>query len=209
MSSSSSHSSWCPSPPTGCLTLCRSISFWGRFLRCRSSPESLLRFWRRWPRCAGRSWLSTPWSSCRFAWRSSSPHRRTPLACLKHYLLGLEIGFIGDEQGRDLVIGVGLGLIEPLGDVVKGLAIGDIVDEDNSDGSAVVWSSDGFEGLLPCLHNSQKILCPISAAWPTSPRWRWSWTRTQHRWWCHGRTWTFSRGTAAACNFYQHLHREE
>lgn len=62
----------------------------------------------------------------------------TPLSCLKLFLLGLEVGFIGHKECRDLVVGVCLGLIEPLGDVVKGLSIGDIVDENDSNGSPIV-----------------------------------------------------------------------
>ena len=49
------------------------------------------------------------------------------------YLLGLEVLLVADEEGGYFIVGVRLGLVEPLADVVEGLAVGDVVDKDDAD----------------------------------------------------------------------------
>ena len=47
---------------------------------------------------------------------------------MREYLLGLEVLLVANEEGGDFIVGVGLGLVEPLANVVEGLTVGDVVD---------------------------------------------------------------------------------
>lgn len=71
-------------------------------------------------------------------------------------LLGHEIALVSDEELVDVVRGVLLNLREPLLHVVEALHIGDIIDDSNAVGAAVVGGGDGAEALLasgiPDLH---------------------------------------------------------
>ena len=87
------------------------------------------------------------------------------------YLLGLEVLLVADEEGGDFIVGVGLGLVEPLADVVKGLAVGDVVDEDDTDGSSVVGPGDGLEGFLSGLDDERGTVSQICSLMGLPPTW--------------------------------------
>jgi hypothetical protein len=70
-------------------------------------------------------------------------------------VLIFEVILVADEDDGEFLIGVILGLLEPLGEVVEGLPVGDIVHEDGRDGAAIVGSRDGFEHLLSRLETMQ------------------------------------------------------
>ena len=63
-------------------------------------------------------------------------------------VLEVEVSFVGDEHSGDSIVGVAAGLVQPLGDVGKGLFAGDVVDKDDADGTPIVRSSDGLKCLL-------------------------------------------------------------
>ena len=87
------------------------------------------------------------------------------------YLLGLEVLFVADEEGCDFIVGVGLGLVKPLADIVEGLAVGDVVDEDNADGSSVVGPGDGLEGFLSGLDDERVTVSQICSLMGFPPTW--------------------------------------
>jgi hypothetical protein len=62
--------------------------------------------------------------------------------------LGREVGLVADEELVDILAGVAVDLVEPLLDVVKGFVVGDVVDDDDAVGAAVVRGGDGAEALL-------------------------------------------------------------
>lgn len=66
-------------------------------------------------------------------------------------LLEIEIGFIADEREGYFVVGVAFGLIQPFANVIECLSAGDIVHQDDTDGSSIVRPGDRFECLLSCL----------------------------------------------------------
>jgi hypothetical protein len=78
---------------------------------------------------------------------------------MKPQILALEVGFVAHQESGDFIVCVGTSLVKPLGNVVKGLAVGDIVDEDDSDGSTVVGTSDRLESLLSGLN---RLLITVS-----------------------------------------------
>ena len=57
---------------------------------------------------------------------------------------------VSDEHLDDVVVGgVGLELVEPVVDLLEGLAIGHVVDEDGALAAAVVARGEGAKPLLP------------------------------------------------------------
>lgn len=62
--------------------------------------------------------------------------------------LGGEVGLVADEELVDILAGVAVDLVEPLLDVVEGFVVGDVVDDDDAVGPAVVRGGDGAEALL-------------------------------------------------------------
>ena len=72
-------------------------------------------------------------------------------------LLEIEIGFIADEHEGYFVVGVAFGLVQPFANVVECLSAGDIVHQDDTDGSSIVGPGDGFECFLPCLKYREKV----------------------------------------------------
>ena len=59
-----------------------------------------------------------------------------------------EVGLVADEELVDVLAGVAVDLAEPLLDVVEGLHVGAVKDEDDALGPAVVAAGDGAETLL-------------------------------------------------------------
>lgn len=60
-----------------------------------------------------------------------------------------EVSFVADEHDDDTLIGGMLvGFFDPLAEIFKGGAAGDVVDEDGSDCAAIVGSGDGLVGFL-------------------------------------------------------------
>lgn len=53
-------------------------------------------------------------------------------------VLAIEVVLVADENDGELLVGVVLGLLEPLGKVVEGGAAGGVVHEDGGDRPAVV-----------------------------------------------------------------------
>jgi hypothetical protein len=84
-------------------------------------------------------------------------------------VLAFEVGLIGDQKTGDLIVGVGLGFVEPLGDVVEALAVGEVVDEDDADGSAVVAAGDGLESFLAGLRGGGGTVSQICSLTGRSP----------------------------------------
>ena len=62
--------------------------------------------------------------------------------------VGLEIGFVTDEKLDDVLVSVLIDFSEPVFDILKGLSVGDVVNENNSVGAFVVRGGDGFKSLL-------------------------------------------------------------
>mmetsp|Transcript_8630 Transcript_8630/g.24220 ORF Transcript_8630/g.24220 Transcript_8630/m.24220 type:complete len:319 (-) Transcript_8630:1038-1994(-) len=62
--------------------------------------------------------------------------------------LGRQVGLVADEELVDILAGVAVDLVEPLLDVVEGFVVGDVVDDDDAVGAAVVRGGDGAEALL-------------------------------------------------------------
>ena len=57
---------------------------------------------------------------------------------------------VSDEHLDDVVVGgVGLELVEPVVDLLEGLAVGHVVDEDGALAAAVVARGEGAKPLLP------------------------------------------------------------
>lgn len=50
----------------------------------------------------------------------------------------MEVVFVADQDDGQFLVGVVLGLVQPLGQVVVGLPIGDVVDQDSCDRSPVI-----------------------------------------------------------------------
>jgi hypothetical protein len=77
-----------------------------------------------------------------------------------------EILLVAHEQGDDLLVGgIGLGLLDPLLDVVETVAAGYIVDQDCSDRAAVVRSRNRLVDLLPglyCISITVSQICSLS-----------------------------------------------
>lgn len=66
-------------------------------------------------------------------------------------VLAVEVVLVADEHDGEFLIGVIFGFLNPLGEVVEGKAVGDIVHEDGCDGAPIIGSRDRFEHLLSCL----------------------------------------------------------
>lgn len=62
--------------------------------------------------------------------------------------VGLKIGFVSDEEFDNILIAIFINFGKPVFDVLERLSVGDVIDEDDSVGSFVVWGGDGFESLL-------------------------------------------------------------
>lgn len=60
----------------------------------------------------------------------------------------LKIAFVTHQHDNDIGLGVVLELLEPALDVLKGAALGDIVDEQRADGAPIVRRCDGAVALL-------------------------------------------------------------
>ena len=74
-------------------------------------------------------------------------------------ILALKVSFISNEEAGHFVIGICLGLIEPFPNVGETFSVGEVIDEDDTDGAAVVAARDGLEGLLSGLHHPS---CTVS-----------------------------------------------
>lgn len=59
-----------------------------------------------------------------------------------------QIALVPDKHNDDVGIGVVAQLLEPPGDVLVGLVLADVVDEERTDGAAVVRRGDGAVALL-------------------------------------------------------------
>jgi hypothetical protein len=68
--------------------------------------------------------------------------------CVLHNLLVRHIALVTDQQLVHTLGGVAIDLLEPLLDVVEGVHIGDIVDDADAVGTAIVGGCDGAESLL-------------------------------------------------------------
>ena len=60
----------------------------------------------------------------------------------------LEIGFIAHQEFDNILVSVLVDLSQPVLNVLEGLSVGDIVDEDDSVSTFVVRGSDGLEAFL-------------------------------------------------------------
>ena len=67
-----------------------------------------------------------------------------------HLSASLEIGFIAHQEFDNILISVLVDLSQPVLNVLEGLSVGDIVDEDDSVSTLVVRGSDGLEVFLSC-----------------------------------------------------------
>jgi hypothetical protein len=63
-------------------------------------------------------------------------------------LLGGQVTLVAHKQLVDALTGVSVDLLQPLLDVVKGLLVGDVVDDDDAVSAAIVAGRDGPESLL-------------------------------------------------------------
>ena len=68
---------------------------------------------------------------------------------LGHHPLILHVALISKNHPLHILIGVLVNVPQPLGNVIKGLGIGDVVDEHDTHGATVVAGGDGVEPLLP------------------------------------------------------------
>ena len=72
------------------------------------------------------------------------------LALLRaHDAFGGQIGLVADQQLVDIFRRVSVNLVQPLLDIVEGLGVRHVVDNNNTMGAAVVGRSDGSETFLP------------------------------------------------------------
>ena len=60
-----------------------------------------------------------------------------------------QVGLVADQELVDVLASVPVDLVQPLLHVVEGLVVGDVVDDDDAVGSAVVGRGNGAEALLP------------------------------------------------------------
>jgi hypothetical protein len=85
------------------------------------------------------------------------------LSVSKKTLLFLHIALVPDEDEAHVLVAVGLGLLEPLLDVLEGLSSGDVVDDDRAGRGLVIRSGDRLEVLLSGLRNNERkeaVPCP-------------------------------------------------
>jgi hypothetical protein len=61
----------------------------------------------------------------------------------------LQVALVAHEQLVDVLARVAVDLVQPLLDVGEGVPVGDVVDDDDAVGAAVVGRGDGAEALLP------------------------------------------------------------
>lgn len=84
-------------------------------------------------------------------------------------LLVSHIALVADEQLVDALGGISVNLLEPLLHVIEGVHIGDIVDDADAVGAAVVRGSDGSETFLtsgiPLLFGRRARLAIVSWRW--------------------------------------------
>ena len=62
--------------------------------------------------------------------------------------VGLQVGLVADQQLDHILVAVLVDFSQPVLDVLEGLPVGDVIDEDDPVGSLVVGGSDGLEPLL-------------------------------------------------------------
>ena len=75
---------------------------------------------------------------------------------LGHCSVILHITFIPDENLGDSFGRMGLNLLHPVSDIIKGLFVSAVIDEDDAHSSFVIGLSDGSESLLAsCVPNLQ------------------------------------------------------
>jgi hypothetical protein len=60
----------------------------------------------------------------------------------------LEIALVADEHDDNVLVGVVAQLLEPAGHVLVGRVLGNVVNEEGSNGTAVVGRGDGAVALL-------------------------------------------------------------
>ncbi len=69
---------------------------------------------------------------------------------VRHFAFVFEVHFIADEDFVHARVGEALDLMHPLAHVVKGLAVGHVVDDDDALCAAVVAGGERAEALLTC-----------------------------------------------------------
>ena len=57
---------------------------------------------------------------------------------MRKVVLLIEVVFVADQNNGQFLVGVVLGLVQPLGQVVVGLPTGDVVDQDSCDRPPVI-----------------------------------------------------------------------
>ena len=60
------------------------------------------------------------------------------------------VSLVGDEELGDIFGSVGLNLLDPVADVVEGVLIATVINQDDAHGALIVRLSDGSEPLLSC-----------------------------------------------------------
>ena len=121
-------------------------------------------------------------------------------------LLEVQIALIAHQQHGYFIVWVTFGFVEPLINVVEWLSTGNVVYENDSNWTTIIWACDWLECLLAGLIvMSKKVLCPRFVAWWVYWRLWWLWSRTRHRWWSRDQTWIFFIGIEVTCSFYRHL----
>lgn len=71
------------------------------------------------------------------------------------------VALIADQYEEQIFMAKGLGLLEPLHDMVEAFLAGDIVAQDRADSILVVAPGDGLEALLPCLNKPDGTVSQI------------------------------------------------
>jgi len=67
---------------------------------------------------------------------------------LRHYSLILHVTLVAEDHPFHVLIGVLVNVPQPLSDIIKGLGVGNVVDQHDTHGTTVVTSGDGVEPLL-------------------------------------------------------------
>lgn len=62
----------------------------------------------------------------------------------------LQVALVADKQLHNILIAELVDLGQPVLDILEGLTVCDIIDEDDSVGTLVVWGGDGLKSLLSC-----------------------------------------------------------
>jgi len=77
-------------------------------------------------------------------------------------LLVSQVTLVANQQLIDVLAGVAINFLQPLFDIVEGLLVGDVVDDNDTVGAPVVRRGDGPESLLPgCIPDLQLYRLPV------------------------------------------------